>query len=125
MLKFIRQTLRWLLGGSFTMLIAACYGVPADYQGKDVKIKCDDSSQDPIPGLTVTLNNQSEQLVSTKLDNLGEADLFIPRDITKEYSIIIEDTDGTNNGGDFRTYSLSNITYSYVSNEYHITMTNK
>ncbi|NPV00537.1 MAG: hypothetical protein HPY53_04050 [Brevinematales bacterium] len=124
MLKKIRRLLRWLLGGSFTMLIAACYGVPADYMGKDVKVKCDDSSGNPIPGLTVTLHNSSGVVASTSADSFGQAFLYIPKD-PETYSVIIEDTDGTNNGGDFKSHAISNITYSSVLSEYDVTMTNK
>ena len=124
-MKTIRNILRWLLGGSFTLIIAACYGIPADYQGKNVRIKCKNTNDQPIPGLELKVLENGLDSSWNTTDAEGTADFFIPEFVSASLMIRAADIDGLSNLGDFQTMILSNLTYGTIETNYTFILTNK
>ncbi|OHD54089.1 MAG: hypothetical protein A2Y33_10255 [Spirochaetes bacterium GWF1_51_8] len=125
MLKFIRNGLRWLLGGSFTLLIAACYGVPANFKQKNVEMKFTGKDQKPIPGLEVKLIAGEYAQSPMKTDDEGKVFFNVSNLDKGKYIIEVADTDGAKNGGSYQPVTLSNLDFGSIGTNYQITMTDK
>jgi hypothetical protein len=127
MWKKIKKIAYFLIAGSFTLVISACYGVVAPVAnmiGTSKKIKANDINRRPIPGLQVVLYKESDSQNTNFTDTNGIAQVSFDYDHIRykisDYNIKISDIDGTNNGGNFqpREITLSD------NNEYDLTLTN-
>ena len=101
MLKFIKKYLFFFITGSFSIILAACYGVPEEI-GNFSTVKAKDGDGNPIKDLKVSLSidgeNQNTQY--TNIDGVVDIQEFFLNDTT-EYVVKIEDVDGDKNGGEF------------------------
>ena len=102
MLKFIKKYLAFIITGSFSIILAACYGAPVEI-GNFSSVKTQDGDGNPIKDLKVSLSidgeNQSTQF--TNIDGIVDIqDVFLNDSI--EYIVKIEDVDGDKNGGEFK-----------------------
>ncbi len=103
MSNFITKNLKWIFTSSFAFVLAACYGTPVEMQ-KDVSILTVNEKNEPIPGLKVTLSNNGS-IVSSEITN-SSGELFyssLNEGGTNNFKIVIEDTDGEQNLGKFKT----------------------
>ncbi len=115
MLKKLRSILHWIVTGSFTLLISACYGIPYDYS--DITVTTvDDGNSLPIPDLQVTLHTNQIVIDSQTTDTSGR--VFFPAEQNGlGYEIIVDDIDGATNG----TY-ISKTNHAYVGQDIEIRM---
>jgi len=102
-LKFKKQ-ITLLFAGSFSMVLAACYGMPVDMEYQK-KIRTVNERNEAIPGLQVQLTNNGERIFEDITDENG--DIYYS-DLKEEgtdnnYKVIINDIDGEENGGFFET----------------------
>jgi len=110
LLRFWKQVLYLFITGSTSIFIAACYGMPAGFQGhQSWKITVQDQNNEPIQGLVVSV------IEYTNSSNEADTNLIDPTDSTGStfylygaYEIeslsrvaLIEDQDGESNGGAF------------------------
>ena len=106
----IRKILKYLIVGSLTTLISACYGVIIDFQEHFLRrIKVRDTDGTPIPGLIVTLTDDINPIVlaAEETDEAGEANLsfeYYPGESYKDLDLRVEDVDGQQNGGEFEPF---------------------
>ena len=107
----IKSFLRWIVTGSFGLVIAACYGIPADYYTASINVNAKDQSSKPIADLKVTLSADAAIYRSQQTDTNGNCRISVNQMINEPYTLTIEDTDGTNNGGLFKTKTVSNIVF--------------
>ena len=54
-MRFIKKLLQFLITGSFTFIIAACYGAPVSYGEAQVKLRVVDKGNEPVAGLMVNI----------------------------------------------------------------------
>lgn len=107
----LRKLLQFLIVGSITTVIAACYGVIYPFQERffSRRVRTNDPEGDPVPELVVTLSEPEtgEVLATERTDSIGIATLEYqyyveaPQDMLR---ITIEDQDGSENGGAFQTF---------------------
>lgn len=107
----IGKIVQFLLVGSLTTVVAACYGVIMDFQERffNRRVKTVDEDGTPVPELTVNLVDPGRMgsLAEERTDSDGVAELgyFFRDDLSlDELRVWIEDTDGTENGGLFESY---------------------
>jgi hypothetical protein len=98
---FFQKNLKWLFTGSFTMVLAACYGMPVDMQ-TNYDVLATDTLNQAIPGLKMTLFNNGNQVSEDISDTDGKVYYSrLKEDAANNYTVKIEDIDGTENGGSF------------------------
>ena len=104
-MSYFKNILKAAATGSFTLMLAACYGVAYERETSfgDVTVTDDDSN--PIEGLKITL--VTDQFTQTELGRTTEkGELSWDMDPDREYKLLIEDTDGEENGGTFVSKEL-------------------
>jgi hypothetical protein len=122
MFNKIRGFLQWFLGGTFALVLAACYG-PSIVQSVSGKVKVTDGSTNGIPGLQVDvftpayvdstgITVSSYDDTNTNLtDTNGEVSVIIPNGVSA-IQLTIRDIDGSSKGGIFQATNIgiSNLT---------------
>jgi hypothetical protein len=101
MFRKYRKHLALIFAGSFSMVLAACYGMPIDMQN-DVTVKTVSTENQAIPGLKVVMTNNGEHVYDELTNDTGY--VYFPdlkEDEQNDYQFIIEDVDGDLNGGTF------------------------
>lgn len=114
MKKLIKRLLQYIISGTFTLFITACYGMPAGFSWSEKKITTVDRDNNPIPGLQLT-NSASGGVTYTDAEGIGEIiipavrEIIVPADAdtASEIEILIEDVDGPENGGEFSSKTLT------------------
>jgi hypothetical protein len=112
--RFWKKLLYFLITGSTSVFIAACYGMPANYPLRNPwilwTIKIQDQNNLPIRGLEVTTlhfvkgTTIPDTLDTKATDSSGLYSTMIPPyDSTsgEQFIAFIKDTDGVQNGGAF------------------------
>ncbi|MBI9101727.1 MAG: hypothetical protein JEY99_04890 [Spirochaetales bacterium] len=98
----MKNVLKAAATGSFTLLLAACYGIAYTMQTKTGRVTILDPTETPIPDIELTLiKNQDSVVASMTTDEQGQADWEM--DIFSSYQLKIEDADGPENGGPYAT----------------------
>lgn len=96
----LKRLLKWVATGSFSLILAACYGVMYSMQQTTGRVIAKSSSSGaPIPGLSVTVRGTDERHYET--DEAGEVAYRATGDYVGEVRVLVEDVDGTANGGEF------------------------
>lgn len=116
-IKFWKKALYFLITGSTSIFIAACYGMPVGYENHgNWIIKVNDEENKPIRGLKVTAvqlagnSNNPDTLGIQQTDSSGETSFFLPtydKDVSYKHQAIIQDIDSTDNGGFFADTSIT------------------
>ncbi len=96
MLSKFKNKIIALFVGSFSIVLAACYGVPVELYSVSVKTVTVDN--EPITGLKVSLIESETELLHGITDSLGSVSLDYEIESTQYYSIKVEDIDGAENG---------------------------
>jgi hypothetical protein len=100
--SFIKKWLSYFVTGSFTIVFAACYGPPVRME-EPKSLKTNDDNGNAIPGLKVTLFEDNKELDIKYTNENGFAEFnFIQKNETV-YSALVEDIDGADNYGDFKS----------------------
>ncbi|MBN1253102.1 MAG: hypothetical protein JXR51_02475 [Bacteroidales bacterium] len=120
MLSFINKHLRFFLTGSFSIVFAACYGVPVELENPKL-ISTKNSDDQAIAGLKVQLFENRNPIDEFYTDENGLVEFYPVQKDKYHYSIKIEDIDGADNGGEFETAKID-IT---DSNFFEITLKGK
>jgi hypothetical protein len=114
MKKAIGLLFKFLATGTFTLFIAACYGLPWQWK----KITARSPASTGIPGLQVTIfDHEVETGMQTSTDADGVAMFGIPAQ--EGMTAVIVDVDGLENGGSFAPAEIVLDS----RNEYDVTMT--
>ena len=103
MIRKFKKQITLLFTGSFTMVLAACYGAPIDMQ--DYKsVKTVNDQNEAISGLQVCLTNNGERIYEDLSDEDGNVYYsYFEEGTGNDYKVIINDIDSTENGGQFQT----------------------
>ncbi len=111
-IRFWKRILYFVITGSTSIFIAACYGMPMTYKYLGVwKISVEDSENTPIKGLEVKVLQYSsgmehpETLNVSTTDSLGEIETELhiwDEDLEYSHKALISDIDSTENGGFFQ-----------------------
>ena len=103
MLRHLKKHLKILFTGSFTMVLAACYGVDMDMENQ-VFVQTINNKNVPITGLKVTLYNNGEAIENELTDLNGEVlyPSLYEGNTGNDYVLKIADIDSTENGGMFK-----------------------
>ena len=103
MIRKFKKQIYLLFVGSFSMVLAACYGMPVDMQ--DYKsIKTVNEQNEAIPGLQVQLTNNGERIYEDISDENGYVYYsYLEESNGNDYKVIINDIDSSENGGDYQT----------------------
>jgi len=111
-MKKMKNILKVAATGSFTLLLAACYGVAYMMEAKRGEVTVLNPYSDPIPDLELTLikNDFIETNLGTT-DRLGQAHWEM--DDYSDYKLKIRDIDGTENGGPYAENIINIETNSY------------
>lgn len=107
MIKFLNKSIAWILTGSFSMILAACYGAPANYTYYKY-MKTTTPEGEPIPGLKVQpFENGESNMAIQQTDQDGGFEIPIVEEGTNnKYTLIITDIDSTQNLGYFETKNV-------------------
>lgn len=107
-----KKILYFIVAGSTSIFIAACYGMPAAYKYLGTwKIKMKDEDNKPIKGLEVKIlqySNDSSFVDTINVevsDSLGETinEIYsMDEEVNYHYKALIRDIDSTENGGTFK-----------------------
>ncbi len=97
MLGFIKKSLLWIVSGTASVLLTACYGVMSVADCFNKKITVVDSAGNPIEGLEITFSDSSGNIDVTYSDKDGEADMFFCT-YSQEVKVTVVDVDGKKNG---------------------------
>jgi hypothetical protein len=119
MFRKYRKHLALLFAGSFSMVLAACYGMPVDMQN-DVTIKTVNEQNEAIPGLKIVMSNNGEHVFDDVTNDLGY--VYYPgltEDSQNDYQFLVEDIDGDQNSGSYLKQVIDVIDN---KSEYIITM---
>jgi FlaG/FlaF family flagellin (archaellin) len=112
MLRIIKKSLAYILTGSFTIILAACYGTPVEMEYTKT-IKTTDDNENPIAGLKVTLSQNGTKIDSATTDNAGFVDFYDVYTDNQDYEVSIQDVDGNENLGIFKdsVFDLNSESY--------------
>ncbi len=104
-MRRVTKLLKMIITGGFTMIISACYGPMVEL--KTARIRVNNSSGKPIPGLKISYKKQQYNTWSeTDLtDENGESEFYTDSMDVTDFKI--EDIDGTDNLGQFKTDEFS------------------
>lgn len=106
MINLIRKFSAFAVTGTFSVILAACYGTPMDMQSQK-RITVFDPENQPIEGLELSLKLRGETKSVSKSDTNGDIYLHLtPGDTVSNFEITISDIDGEANGGEFATKIL-------------------
>jgi len=100
--KFKKQ-ISFIFAGSFSLVFAACYGMPVDMEYQK-SIRTVNKNNEAIPGLQVQLTNNDKVILSDISNENGDvyySDLNEDEGIENNYKVIITDIDSTENGGPY------------------------
>ena len=109
MLTKIKEILRWAITGSFALIIAACYGPPMGVRAYQVGVSTTDKKGEPITGLRVSLLTNNAPYQVRYSDLKGYTGFLLPNSFEGDMKLLIEDSDGAENGGEYKTTTLTNI----------------
>ena len=119
MANFIKKSISYLVSGSCSIVFAACYGPPVNLENpKQLNIKNSDNLA--IPGLKVTLFEDKIPIDEQFTNNSGSAEFFVVQKENQTYTAKIEDVDGIENLGEFKSkeVDLTNDSYLEVNLEH-------
>jgi len=124
MRRFFRRRvsiiLKALATGSFTLILAACYGVyqvmygvPANLKSGLIQVR-KRSDGTPLKGIRISFKGESDLSYPTEADGEGifytdengEAEYTVEIE-DDQYSALLEDVDGLDNGGSFASTSIN------------------
>ncbi len=100
MKNFIKKPLNYILTGSFSVVFAACYGAPVDFENPKIINAVDDTDL-PIQGLKVTVLENTISIDEGYTNQEGSVEFYVAQKDKYIYKAIIEDIDGEENGGEF------------------------
>ncbi len=112
MFKKLRSFLHFLITGSVTFLIAACYGVPYNVGMNDLDVKAQDNTGQPIPGLDVEISTHGSVITNLTTDQNGTASFTASTNIDL-HQVVVSDVDGSQNGGPYTPHT--NFAYPWVN----------
>jgi hypothetical protein len=113
MISFIKKSISYIVSGSCSIVFAACYGPPVNLENpKQINTKNSDS--EAIPGLKVTLFENKISIDEQFTNNSGSAEFFVVQKENQTYTAKIEDVDGIENLGEFKTKELDITSLSLV-----------
>jgi len=105
MLSILKKPLNFILTGSFSVVFAACYGAPVELENpKTVNAK--NSNNEAITGLKVQLFENRNPIDELYTDENGTVEFYPTQKAGYNYSAVIEDIDGKENGGEFETQEI-------------------
>ncbi len=118
--RIVRKALLFVVCGTTTVIIAACYGVSAGVDNIVVWLRAHDSAGTPIEGLEVVLD--CDGTVDQQLtDAYGDVEFYVSEYTDLETcSATLTDVDGADNGGDFATQTVQ---LNATDGEYDVEMT--
>ena len=103
MIRKFKKQISLLFAGSFSMVLAACYGMPVDMQDSK-SVKTVNELNEAIPGLQVYLTNNGERIYEDITDENGSVYYsYFEESTENDYKLIINDIDSTENGGQYQT----------------------
>lgn len=105
----VKTLLLWAITGSATLLLACCYGMPSNYKYLgNWRVRTTDDSNQPIPGLQMSLlctiegETDSNTSYYGLTDTLGETEFSLYSDTDcpegSRFDALIQDNDSTENG---------------------------
>lgn len=104
-MKRLKKLMVFLSTGTMAVVLAACYGVPVD-EMYDSLIRVKDDNGNPIKGLKVSLVTEASDSLTDLTNENGEA-VFGVFEAEPIKSIVVEDIDGADNGGEFRKTEIT------------------
>lgn len=116
-MKNVARILGRLIAGSAVLLLAACYGMPVYTFDAEFFVK--DTAGKGIEGLQLTcIDSPTGYTNSTAVSDtngyIAVQTGFITAHDLSTNTYVIEDTDGTNNGGKFATFTTNAVTGYYA-----------
>ncbi|MCD4793495.1 MAG: hypothetical protein K8R54_09700 [Bacteroidales bacterium] len=111
MIRKFKKQISLLFAGSFSMVLAACYGMPIDMQ-IDRSVKVVNELNEAIPGLQVKLTNNGERVYEDLSDDSGYVYYSsLEENNDNDYKVIINDIDSTENGGIYISQVVDIVEY--------------
>lgn len=103
MLGIFRNPMAYILTGSLTFVLAACYGGPVEYRNtKVVRVKTTENT--PIEGIKVTFKKDDSITKVMYTNEFGAVETG--NNSIDPNKVIIEDVDGEKNYGTFKIQEL-------------------
>ena len=105
MLNILKKPLNYILTGSFSVIFAACYGVPVELENPKA-VNAKNANDEAIAGLKVQLFENRNPIDELTTDENGSVEFYTTQRADYHYSVVIEDIDGNENGGEFETQEI-------------------
>jgi putative lipoprotein (rSAM/lipoprotein system) len=97
MLRFIKKSLLWIVSGTVSVILTACYGVGSMAECFSKKITVTDSEGNPIKGIEVRFSYDLGYMDHVQTDESGKAEINFCTDYNEIIATLV-DIDGTDNG---------------------------
>jgi putative lipoprotein (rSAM/lipoprotein system) len=97
MLSFVKKSLLWIVSGTASVLLTACYGVMSMADCFNKKITVIDSAGNPIEGLEITFSDNDGNIDVAYSDKDGKAEMFFCT-YDDKVNVKVVDIDGEENG---------------------------
>lgn len=97
MLRFIKKSLLWIVSGTVSVILTACYGVGSMVECFSKKITITDSQGNPIKGIRVRVSDELGDMDEVYTDESGKAEINFCTHYN-EIAARISDVDGVDNG---------------------------
>lgn len=101
MKNYLKKMLAYIATGSFTLILAACYGAPVEMEYQKT-IRAIDENENPIPGLEVKLLNDVQIIETVQTDEYGYVDFNNVNSNNASFKVEIKDVDAEENLGVFK-----------------------
>lgn len=106
MFGYCKKGIAWIITGSFSMILAACYGAPVNYTYYKY-MKTTNPDGKPIPGLKVNPYENGNTMGEIITDQEGGFEIPIVEDTkVNDYQLVITDIDTFENLGQFKTKNV-------------------
>lgn len=105
-MKIFKKFLQFLLTGSFTLFMAACYGMPAGFGQGALNVRTVNKNNIPLTGLRISY--EEEGFSDTQLtDEWGKAYFGVfDEPLQLDGVLTVEDIDDESNGGSFKSETI-------------------
>lgn len=102
MFSFIKKSVSYIVTGYCSIVFAACYGPPVNLENpKQLNVK--NADNEPIPGLKLTLFENRTAIDEQFTNSAGSVEFNIAQKAKYAYIVKIEDIDGAENLGEFKS----------------------
>ena len=106
-MSLLKKLILLIIGGTTSLIIAACYGIQGMYDAITVRLNAQDQDGEPIQGLQVQSTCYGNNYEMAYTDTEGDVYLGFDESMDLDECVAeLTDVDGADNGGEFQTKTV-------------------